>query len=58
MIHPGHFTSYPYGFVPRLATGIASGTTTRPPTDTSAGNSSLNDPYTSFAFTQDPMFGL
>ncbi len=58
MIHTGHFTSYPYGFVPRIGTGLASGTTTRPPTDSPTGNSPFNDPYATFAFTQDPMLGL
>jgi len=56
--HLGHFTNYPYGVVPRLASGFASGATTRPPSDTSTGNSSFNDPYAAFAFAQDPMLGL
>lgn len=62
MIYSGHFTSYPYGVVPRTASGFAASTSLRPPSDASTGNSSANpatnDPFAAFAFAQDPMFGI
>ena len=60
--HLGHFTNYPYGTAPRLATGFASSAALRAASDASSGNaaqnSSLIDPYAAFAMSQDPMLGL
>jgi hypothetical protein len=63
MTYLGHFNNYPYGVVPRSATGFASSTSLRVPSDASTGGTSsqnpvTNDPYAAFAYAQDPMLGM